>query len=85
MDSRVFVPSAEETNQDISAMHDSVTVINETILLPYSQEAYLTISRNVEHLKLMLSKEHISNHESDKTVFTQAISSGEAFLSEHAE
>ena len=46
--------------QSISAAFDSVNLINNTILEIIDDENKSTVSRNVEHLQLMLGKEWFS-------------------------
>lgn len=69
------------TEQDISAMHDSVSVINDRIEnCLHSQDEHDEIERNVGHLELMLTKEHIINDTSDKSAFHSAIAAGRKHL-----
>jgi hypothetical protein len=43
--------------QSISAAFDSVNLINSTILETITNEKKSTVTRNIQHLELMLSKE----------------------------
>lgn len=66
-------PTPEQLEKHFSAMHDSVNLINELNekdeLTEREQD---TLSRNKEHLTIMLNKDFISGDERDKTVFIQA-------------
>ena len=60
----------EQTAQDLKALGDSVWVIEETLALTEKTADDLdTIARNVEHIQLMLGKEHIANSGSDLKPF----------------
>jgi hypothetical protein len=50
----------QDPQQSISAAFDSVNLINNTILEIIDDENKSTVSRNVEHLQLMLGKEWFS-------------------------
>ena len=50
----------QEPQQSINAAFDSVNLINNTILEIIDDENKSTVSRNVEHLQLMLGKEWFS-------------------------
>jgi hypothetical protein len=47
----------QDPKQSINAAFDSVNLINNTILEIIDDENKSTVSRNVEHLQLMLGKE----------------------------
>jgi hypothetical protein len=47
----------QDPQQSINAAFDSVNLINNTILEIIDDENKSTVSRNVEHLQLMLGKE----------------------------
>jgi hypothetical protein len=50
----------ERTAKDISALEDSVWVIDQMLAIEEpSDEDIGTISRNAEHIELMLTKDHI--------------------------
>jgi hypothetical protein len=60
----------EQTAQDLKALGDSVWVIEETLALTEKTADDLdTIARNVEHIELMLGKEHIANSGADLKPF----------------
>jgi hypothetical protein len=50
----------QDPQQSINAAFDSVNLINNTILEIIDDENKSTVSRNVEHLQLMLGKEWFS-------------------------
>ena len=71
----------ERTAQDIRALGDSVSVINElvaTATLSDQQKKFL--KANVDHISLMLAKEHIIADTGDKSAFTAAVEAGTAKL-----
>jgi hypothetical protein len=71
----------QKTQRQLSAMGDSVWLINKLIgEATHSQEVHDTIDRNVRHLEIMLEKEHIRNSGSDLTSFETAITDGKAFI-----
>jgi hypothetical protein len=64
----------EQTAQDLKALGDSVTVIEETLALAEKTAKDLdTIARNVEHIELMLGKEHIANSGADLKPFQAVV------------
>jgi hypothetical protein len=68
----------EELANRYSSTMDSVNVINEFIVkTPLTQEDKNTIDRNVEHLKIMISKDFWTE-DHDLTPFKTAIADGEA-------
>jgi hypothetical protein len=71
----------ERTAQDIKALGDSVSVINElvaTATLSDQQKKFL--KANVDHISLMLAKEHIIADTGSKSAFTAAVEAGTAKL-----
>ena len=61
----------EQLEQDLKALGDSVWVIETTLALTEKTPADLeTIERNVQHIELMLTKEHIANSGTDLKPFT---------------
>ena len=71
----------ERTAQDIRALGDSVSVINElvaTATLSDQQKKFL--KANVDHISLMLAKEHIIADTGNKSAFTAAVEAGTAKL-----
>ena len=69
------VPSTEEKAQHYSAMQDSVNLIDEMRTNPpedmTDEEVEDCISRNVEHLELMVAKDFWTNE--DMTAVNEAI------------
>jgi hypothetical protein len=69
------------TAQDIKALGDSVSVINQLVnVATLSDQQKKFLKANVDHISLMLSKEHIIAYSGDKTEFTDAIDAGAAKL-----
>jgi hypothetical protein len=64
----------EQTAQDLKALGDSVTVIEETLALTDKTADDLdTIARNVEHIELMLTKENIIESGADLKPFQAVV------------
>ena len=76
------VPSTEEKAQHYTAMGDSVDLINEMRTNApedmTDEEVADTISRNVEHLEIMVAKDYWTNE--DMTAVNAAITAGTAYL-----
>lgn len=71
----------QTTAQDIRALGDSVSVINELVATAtLSEQQRRFLKANVDHISLMLSKEHIIAYTGDKTAFAAAVESGTAKL-----
>jgi hypothetical protein len=71
----------QKVARHISAMGDSVTVINEAIEKgDHSENAHKRIEANVSHLELMIGKDMIANSGQDLTAFTAAIAAGKSFI-----
>ena len=71
----------QKVARHISAMGDSVTVINEAIEKgDHSKNAHKRIEANVSHLELMIGKDMIANSGQDLTAFTAAIAAGKSFI-----
>ena len=74
-----YVPTAEEIAGHYSAALDSVTLVNELAALEeLTEEDSATISRNVEHLELMVAKDFWTTE--DLTPLTSAITAGKAAI-----
>ena len=74
-----YVPTAEEIAGHYSAALDSVTLINELVALDeLTDEDSATISRNVEHLELMVGKDFWTTE--DLTPLTAAVTAGKAAI-----
>ena len=72
---------AEQHEQNFKALGDSVNLVNKLVTIEsLSDEEKDDISRNVEHLELMLAKEELAADTRDKTSFTGAIAAGKAKL-----
>lgn len=74
----------EEVAQQISAMRDSVWVIDDTVdnNETLEQEHTDRIRANVGHLELMMGKDHIINAGDDLSDITAAITKGKTALGE---
>jgi hypothetical protein len=60
----------EQTAQDLKALGDSVAVIEQTLaLIDKTDDDLNTIGRNVEHIELMLGKNHIKKSGADLKPF----------------
>ena len=71
----------ERTAQDIRALGDSVSVINELVAIAtLSDQQKKFLKANVDHISLMLAKEHIIADTGDKSAFTAAVEAGTAKL-----
>jgi hypothetical protein len=75
-------PTSEQiTAQNIRALGDSVSVINELVAIAtLSAQQRRFLKANVDHISLMLSKEHIVAYTGDKTAFVAAVQTGTAKL-----
>jgi hypothetical protein len=76
------IPSTEEKAQHYKAMGDSVTLIHDVIAgnameNDTDEEKKDCVTRNVEHLKIMVAKEWWGDE--DMTPANNAISAGEAY------
>jgi hypothetical protein len=74
-------PSPEQLDKHFSAMDDSVGVINERVdngpsEYQTAEEAADEISRNVEHLALMVEKDFIKDAGRSLAAYTAAIEKG---------
>jgi hypothetical protein len=82
--------TAEEVASQISAMRDSVRVIDDIVDLiedvtddeTLERKYMRRISKNVRHLELMMSKDHIANADDDLSDITAAITIGKTALGE---
>ena len=74
-----YVPTAEEIAGHYRAALDSVTLVNELAAKEeLTEEERNTISRNVEHLRIMEGKDFWTTE--DLTPFTDSIAAGDAAL-----
>ena len=76
--------TAEQVAQQISAMRDSVWVIDDTVdnNETLTEEHLDRIRANVGHLELMMGKDHIANADDDLSDITTAITKAQAALGE---
>ena len=71
----------QKVARHISAMGDSVTVINQAIEKgEHSENVHKRIEANVSHLELMIGKDMIANSGQDLSAFTTAIVAGRVFI-----
>ena len=64
----------DRTAQDIKALGDSVSVIDEMLALETrTEEDNDTLKRNVDHIEIMLAKDHIKNSGADLKPFKDAV------------
>jgi hypothetical protein len=70
--------------QSISAAFDSVNLINSTILETITNEKKSTVTRNIQHLELMLSKEWFSEAltQQQLTDINSCIANGNSYTAE---
>lgn len=75
----------QKTERQISAMRDSLNLINELIGKgAHSKDVNDTIKRNYEHLEIMLGQDQIKNSGTDLTEFTEVVEAGKAFVADPA-
>lgn len=76
--------TAEQVAQQISAMRDSVWVIDDTVdnNETLGEEHMDRIRANVGHLELMMGKDHIANADDNLSDITAAIAKGKTALGE---
>jgi ribonucleotide monophosphatase NagD (HAD superfamily) len=78
------IPTAQEIAQTISAARDSVWVISDEILKEnITKENVKIVQRNVSHLGIVMSSEHVTGSEEDLSDLTAAIEDGNAFIELH--
>jgi ribonucleotide monophosphatase NagD (HAD superfamily) len=78
------IPTAQEITQTISAARDSVWVIGDEISKEnVTKENVQTVQRNVSHLEIVMSSEHVTGSEEDLSDLTTAIENGKAFIELH--
>lgn len=68
------------TEQKIKAMNDSVYVINKFCDQNLDDTGKQRLDANVKHLSYMLTRREIIDYTGDKSVYTNAISKGNAKL-----
>jgi hypothetical protein len=77
------ISKEQEINQCISAMRDSVWVINSEIQKEIDKNTLNRIRGNVEHLELMMSKTDIIDSGKDLSDVSEAIDIGNSFYEEN--
>ena len=83
MPKREELTEAQKTERQISAMGDSVNLINKLISEgKHKEQIHDTIERNFRHLEIMLDKDSIKNSGVSLTPFTDAITAGKDFIKE---
>lgn len=83
-----YVPTPEELNEMFSAMNDSVWVIDNHIENgPYEYQSQYQcnqeVTRNYEHLEIMLSKSYIQDAGRELATYEVAITDGKAYVAAH--
>ena len=79
----------KNTVQDISALGDSVFLVNKRMKLDpetngkHTALTHGNIKRNVDHIKHMLLQEHIKTSENDLSVFDKCIIDADKFLADN--
>jgi hypothetical protein len=77
---REELTDAQKTERQISAMGDSVDLINRLIAEgKHTEQVHDTIDRNVRHLEIMVAKDNIKAAGSVK-VFTDAVAAGKDYI-----
>lgn len=78
------IPTAQEILQTISAARDSVWVIGDEISKEnITKQNVETVQRNVGHLGIVMSSEHVIGSGEDLSDLTTAIENGNAFVALH--
>jgi hypothetical protein len=73
--------SEERTALHLKNALDSVTLINQLVSEDVrSREIYNRINANILHLEIILARDYIIADSTDKTVYTDAILAGQAFV-----
>jgi hypothetical protein len=73
--------SEERTALHLKNALDSVTLINQLVSEDVrSREIYDRINANILHLEIILARDYIIADSTDKTVYTDAILAGQAFV-----
>ena len=80
---KVELTEEQKVQKQISAMGDSVNLINRLIAGDkHTQQVHDTIDRNVRHLELMLDKDHIKGAGVSLDSFSDAVESGKDFINQ---
>jgi hypothetical protein len=75
--------SEQQIARTISAMRDSVWVVNSEIQKTPSIEVIESIQRNVIHLELEMSDENVTGSGEDLSDVTAAIAAGKAYVEQN--
>jgi hypothetical protein len=79
------VTDAEKAAKQVSSAMDSVTLIDALIAAGGRSEQELnTVSRNVEHLKIVVKRDVVKNSTEDLAPLNAAIEAGTSFLTAEA-
>lgn len=71
----------QKTERQISAMGDSVDLINRLIAEgKHTEQVHDTIERNYRHLEIMLDKDNIKGAGQSLKVFTDAVKAGKNYI-----
>lgn len=80
---KVELTEEQKVQKQISAMGDSVNLINKLISEgKHKEQVHDAIQRNYRHLEIMLDKDSIKNSGEDLTPFTDAIAAGKEYIEE---
>lgn len=83
MPRREELTEQQKVQRQISAMGDSVSLINRLIAEgKHTEQVHDAIQRNYRHLEIMLDKDIIKNSGEDLTPFTDAIAIGKEYIEE---
>jgi hypothetical protein len=83
MPEKVKPTKEQRIARQISALGDSVTVINRAIESgDHEERTHDAIDRNVRHLELTIAKDEIKSSGTDLAPFEQAIAAGKAYIAE---
>lgn len=75
------VTSDEQAAQQVGSAMDSVALINNLIAAGgYSEQDLKTVSRNVEHLKIVVNRDVVKNSTENLAPLHSAIEAGQIFL-----
>jgi hypothetical protein len=74
-------PTAEQVEKHLSALGDSVSVIDKTVADNERSESLdKRLKANYDHIEIMLEKDFIKNAGQDLSIFTSAVNKAKAFL-----
>lgn len=80
MPKREELTEAQKVERQISAMGDSVDLINKLIAEgKHTEQVHDTVERNFRHLEIMLEKDQIKNAGQDLSAFTDAVKAGKKY------